>query len=117
MAAFIGHNPYEGFPEVCAETSSGDCPWIVEWENLGWPSTQHWTERNECDDPGEMPAMHFDGDSANGDPLPCEDYAGCAPSYPVRLCLYDWVNDNIGPHAFPTNWGAKAVIDFFLALP
>jgi poly(3-hydroxybutyrate) depolymerase len=117
VAAFIGHNPYEGDPELCAQMDGGECPWVVEWESTGWQTTLFWTEQNECDDPGEMPTTHFDGNGETGDPLPCRDYSGCDPSYPVRLCLYDHTNQWDGPHAMPSQWGARAAIDFFLALP
>jgi hypothetical protein len=35
----------------------------------------------------------------------------------VTLCLYDYSNQWDGPHAFPVEWAANAVTDFFLALP
>jgi polyhydroxybutyrate depolymerase len=117
VAAFIGHNPKEGDPDECAKLSEGKCPWIVDWETLGWPTVQYWTRQDSCGDIGAMPTAAFDGNSTTGDPLPCKSFAGCDANYPVTLCLYDYSNENIGPHAFPTPWGAKAVTDFFLGLP
>jgi poly(3-hydroxybutyrate) depolymerase len=116
VAAFVGHNPKEGDATECAKLSEGKCPWIVDWETLGWPTVQYWTQQDSCGDIGAMPTAAFDGNSATGEPLPCKSFAGCDASYPVTLCLYDYSNENIGPHAFPTPWGAKAVTDFFLGL-
>ncbi len=118
VAAFIGHNPKEGEASECAKMSGGQCPWIVDWETLGWPSTQYWTKTDSCADIGAMPtAVLNGGNSTTGSPLPCKAFAGCDASYPVTLCLYDYADQWDGPHAFPAQWGAKAVTDFFLALP
>jgi poly(3-hydroxybutyrate) depolymerase len=117
VAAFVGHNPREGDPDECAKLSGGKCPWIVDWETLGWPTVEYWTSEDSCGDIGAMPTAAFDGNSTTGDPLPCKSFAGCDANDPVMLCLYDYSNQNIGPHAFPTQWGAKAVTDFFLGLP
>jgi len=64
-----------------------------------------------------MPTAAFAGDSTTGNPLPCKAYAGCNANYPVTLCLQTYNDKWDGPHAFPVQWGAKAVTDFFLALP
>jgi polyhydroxybutyrate depolymerase len=117
VAAFIGHNPKEGDPAECAKMSGGTCPWTVKWADSGWPTTQFWTKKDSCNDPGAMPTAVFAGNSTTGNPLPCQAYAGCDPNYPVTLCLYDYWDQWDGPHAFPVQWGAKAVTDFFLALP
>ena len=117
VATFVGHNPKEGDPDECAKLSGGKCPWVVDWETLGWPTVQHWTSKDSCGDIGAMPTAALEGNSTTGDPPPCKSFTGCPADYPVRLCLYDYANQNIGPHAFPTPWGAKAVTDFFLGLP
>jgi poly(3-hydroxybutyrate) depolymerase len=117
VAAFIGHNPKEGDPTECAKFDGGVCPWVVKWATTGWPTTQFWSKKNGCTPLDAMPAEAFPGDSKTGDSLPCQALAGCDPSYPVTLCLYDYSDQWDGPHAFPVGWGAKAVTDFFLALP
>jgi poly(3-hydroxybutyrate) depolymerase len=117
VAAFIGHNPKEGDAAECAKLSSGSCPWVLLWANTGWPTTQFWTKKDGCADPGSMPTAAFEGNSSTGNPLPCKSFAGCDANYPVTLCLYDYWDQWDGPHAFPSPWGAKAVTDFFLALP
>lgn len=109
VAAFIGHNPYE------CETASDSCPWAVPWATTGWPTTQFWTKKNGCDDPGAMPTAPYEGDYQTGNPLPCKSLAGCDPNYPVTLCLYDYSVSGVGPHAYPP-WITKAMIDFWLAL-
>jgi polyhydroxybutyrate depolymerase len=101
VAAFIGHNPND--------TSA--------WADMGWPTVQFWTKRNGCDDPGAMPTAPYPGDGMTGNPLPCRAFAGCDPNYPVMLCLYEYSDQWDGNAAFPIQWGAKAVTDFFLALP
>jgi poly(3-hydroxybutyrate) depolymerase len=117
VAAFIGHNPKEGDPTECAKFDGGVCPWVVKWATTGWPTTQFWIKKNGCTPPDAMPTEAFPGDSKTGNPLPCQTLAGCDPSYPLTLCLYDYSSQWDGPHAFPVEWGAKAVTDFFLALP
>lgn len=117
VAAFIGHNPKEGDASECAKMSEGKCPWVVPWDTMGWPTTQFWFKKNGCGEPGPMPTAAFDGNSTTGNPLPCKLQEGCDSNYPVMLCLYDYSDQWDGPHAFPTQWGAKAVADFFLALP
>jgi poly(3-hydroxybutyrate) depolymerase len=105
VAAFIGHNPYE----LSAATDS--CPWAVPWATTGWPSLKFWCKNNGCNDPGEMPTAPFSGTP------PCSTYTGCDPNYSVVLCLYDYSDKWDCQHAFPTPWGAKAAVDFFLSLP
>lgn len=117
VAAFIGHNPNEGDTTECAQVSGGQCPWILLWADTGWPSTQYWTKKNGCGDPGAMPTVPFAGDGETGNPLPCQSFSGCSEKYPVTLCLYDYWDRVDGPHALPIQWGAKAAMDFFLALP
>ncbi|MBN1609056.1 MAG: hypothetical protein JW940_20680 [Polyangiaceae bacterium] len=102
VAAFIGWNPYET---------------VVAWSTFGWPTTQFWTNRNGCSDPGVMPTAPYPGDGTAGDPLPCQAFAGCDPNYPVSLCLYDYSDRLDGNDAFPLQWGGRAATDFFLALP
>lgn len=117
VAAMVVHNPKEGNASECSKMSGGKCPWIVDWETLGWPSVQYWTSTDSCGDIGPMPTTAFEGNSTTGSPLPCKSYSGCDPDYPVTLCLEDYADQWDGPHAFPVRWGAKAVADFFLALP
>lgn len=117
VAAFIVHNPKEGDATECGKMSGGTCPWVVEWNQYGWPTTQYWTEHDGCDAIGEMPTAAFAGDSTTGSPLPCKSYPGCSAGYPVTLCLESYTDQWDGPHAFPVQWGAKAVTDFFLTLP
>ncbi len=117
VAAFIGHNPKEGDAAECAKMSGGTCPWVVKWNDSGWPTTQFWTKKDGCGDPGAMPTAAFEGNSTTGSPLPCKAYAGCDANYPVTLCLYDYWDQWDGPHAFPLQWAGKTVTDFFLALP
>jgi poly(3-hydroxybutyrate) depolymerase len=117
VAAFIGHNPKEGDTAECANVSGGDCPWTLLWADTGWPTTQYWTKKNGCGDPGAMPTTPFAGDAETGNPLPCQSFSGCSDKYPVTLCLYDYWDRVDGPHALPIQWGAKAATDFFLALP
>jgi polyhydroxybutyrate depolymerase len=99
VAAFIVHNPNDS------------------WAGTGWPTTQFWTKQNGCNDPGAMPTAAFPGNSTTGNPLPCQAYAGCDPNYPVTLCLHSYSDQWDGDHAFAVQWGARAVTDFFLALP
>jgi poly(3-hydroxybutyrate) depolymerase len=117
LAAFIGHNPNEGDAAECAQVTGGFCPWTLLWADTGWPTTQYWTKKDGCADPGAMPTAPFAGDGETGNPPPCKSFSGCDGKYPVTLCLYDYSDRVDGPHAFPTPWGAKAVTDFFLALP
>jgi poly(3-hydroxybutyrate) depolymerase len=117
VAAFIGHNPKEGDPVECGNVSGGSCPWILLWAETGWPTTQYWTNQDGCVDPGAMPTEPFAGDGTTGNPPPCTSFVGCHSSYPVTLCLYDYWNQALGPHAFPVQWGARVMTDFFLALP
>jgi len=121
VAAFIGHNPKEGDATECAQTQSGKCDWVVDWATSGWPTTQYWTKADGCSDIGAMPTAAFCSDPPStpvADPTTCcKAYSGCDSNYPVTLCLYDHYDQWDGPHAFPTSWGAKAVTDFFLALP
>jgi hypothetical protein len=42
---------------------------------------------------------------------------GCDPLSPVTLCLYDYATMYAGPHAWPTPWMARAIMDAFLRLP
>ena len=109
VAAYIVHNPKEGDATECAK--AGGCQYIVDWPTLGWPSVQYWTNIDGCGNIGAMPTAAFSGSP------PCQAYAGCDSNYPVTLCLYDYSDQYDGPHAFPVQWGAKAVTDFFLALP
>ena len=102
MAAFLGHNPNE--------------TWVA-WPTYGWPSTQFWLQQNGCSDPGAMPTAPYPGDGTTGNPLPCQPFAGCDPNYPVTLCLYDYSDPWDGTNAFPAQWGGRAPMDFFLALP
>jgi polyhydroxybutyrate depolymerase len=119
VAAFIGHNPKEGDATECAY--AGGCAWVVQWADTGWPSTQFWTNKNGCGSAGTMPTTPYCSDpptSPVADPTTCcKTYSGCSSGYPVTLCLYDHYDQYDGPHAFPESWGAKAVTDFFLALP
>ena len=101
VAAFIGHNPKEGDAAECAKLSGGTCPWVVLWADSGWPTTQFWTTKNGCDDPGPMPTAAFAGNSTTGDPLPCQSFAGCDPNYPVTLCPCDYADPWNGPHVYP----------------
>ena len=117
VAAFIGHNPKEGDATECAQVPGGQCPWILPWADTGWPTTQYWTKKNGCGDPGTMPTAPFAGDAETGNPLPCQTFLGCNRAYPVTLCLYDYWDRVDGPHALPIQWGTKAATDFFLALP
>lgn len=117
VAAFIGHNPNEGDAAECAQVTGGFCPWTLLWADTGWPTTQYWTKKNGCGDPGAMPTVPFAGDGETGNPAPCKSFSGCDSQHPVTLCLYDYSDHVDGPHAFPTPWGAKAATDFFLALP
>lgn len=117
VAAFIGHNPKEGDPDECAKVSSGTCPWIVSWPDYGWPTTQFWSSKSACQGLGSMPTEAFPGNGTTGDPLPCQAIAGCDARYPVTLCLYDYSDQWVGPHAFPNRWAARAAADFFLGLP
>ncbi len=105
-AVLIGHNPAE-----CATASPPECPFAVPWAETGWLSAQFWAERNGCDDPGPMPDAPYDGDP------PCRALAGCDPRSPVTLCLYDYENMFAGPHAWPTPWMARTIVDAFLHLP
>jgi poly(3-hydroxybutyrate) depolymerase len=116
VAAFIGHNPKEGDPVECAQVSGGSCPWTLLWAETGWPTTQYWTQQDGCADPGAMPTVPLAGDGTTGAPPPCTSFVGCDGNYPVTLCLYDYWNQSIGPHAFPVQWGARLMTDFFLAL-
>jgi poly(3-hydroxybutyrate) depolymerase len=121
VAAFVGHNPKEGDATECAQTQSGKCDWVVDWATMGWPTVQFWTKQDGCGDIGAMPTDPFCSDpptSPVADPTTCcKTYSGCSSAYPVTLCLYDHYDRYSGPHAFPVSWGAKAVTDFFLALP
>lgn len=117
VAAFIVHNPRDGDPEECADLPDEGCFEVARWADTGWPTTKFWTMRNGCDALGSMPTEAFPGNSTTGDPLPCRSYSGCDAAYPVTLCLEAYSDDWEGPHAFPVEWGAKAVTDFFLALP
>ncbi|MBN1610755.1 MAG: hypothetical protein JW940_29260, partial [Polyangiaceae bacterium] len=92
------------------------CPWILLWAETGWPTTQYWTKQDGCADPGAMPTVPLAGDGTTGAPPPCTSFEGCDGNYPVTLCLYDYWNQSIGPHAFPVQWGARLMTDFFLAL-
>ena len=102
LAAFIGHNPNDTF---------------VDWATMGWPAVQFWTNQDGCNDPGAMPTTPYPGDGTTGNPLPCQPIAGCDPTYPVTLCLYDYSNQWDGNDAFPLQWGGRAAMDFFMALP
>jgi polyhydroxybutyrate depolymerase len=104
-AVMIGHNPNE-----CAEASPPDCPYAVPWAETGWPSAQFWAARNGCEDPGPMPTEPYDGDP------PCRTLTGCDPHAPVTLCLYDYETMLVGPHAWPTPWMSRAIMDAFLRL-
>ena len=105
-AVLIGHNPAE-----CATVSPPKCPFAVPWADTGWISTQFWAERNGCDDPGAMPTAPYKGEP------PCRALAGCDPDAPVTLCLYDYESMFAGPHAWPTPWMARMIVDSFLRLP
>jgi poly(3-hydroxybutyrate) depolymerase len=117
VAAIVLHNPKEGDPTECAKMSGGSCPWVVLWSDSGWPTVQYWTSKNNCSAIGGMPTTAFAGNSTTGNPLPCKAYTGCDANYPVTLCLYDYSDQWDGPHAFPVQWGGKAITDFFLGLP
>jgi poly(3-hydroxybutyrate) depolymerase len=117
VAAFIGHDPNEGDPAQCGRVTGGSCPWSFLWADTGWPTTQYWTKQNGCPGTAAMPTVAFAGDGTTGSPLPCQPMSGCSRSYPVSLCLYDYWNQEDGPHAFPVQWGARAATDFFLSLP
>ncbi len=105
VAAFVGHNPYE----LTAATDS--CKYAVPWKSTGWPTLKYWCTINGCNDPSPMPTSPFSGSP------PCSIYAGCDPAYPVVLCFYDYTDKWDCQHAFPTPWGAKAAVDFFMSLP
>jgi polyhydroxybutyrate depolymerase len=117
VAAIIGHDPNEGDAAECGRVSSGSCPWTLLWAETGWPTTRYWMKQNGCSDPGPMPTAPYAGNGTTGNPLPCQSLAGCGGAYPVTLCLYEYWNQEDGPHAFPTPWAARAATDFFLALP
>lgn len=117
VAAFIGHDPYEGDIAQCGRVTGGSCPWSFLWADTGWPTTLFWTNENGCSGAGTMPTAPFAGDGTTGAPLPCKSMSGCSRGYPVTLCLYDYWNQEDGPHAFPVQWGAGAAADFFLSLP
>jgi poly(3-hydroxybutyrate) depolymerase len=117
VAAFIGHDPNEGDSAQCGRVTGGSCPWSFLWADTGWPTTQSWTKQNGCSVAGTMATAPFAGDGTTGSPLPCQAVSGCSRSYPVTLCLYDYWNQEDGPHAFPVQWGARSAIDFFLSLP
>lgn len=102
MAAIIVHNPADP---------------VVSWSDRMWPTTEFWTKNAGCDPIGAMPTSAFSGNSTTGNPLPCKSYPGCSPGNPVTLCLHGYSDQWDQNHAFPVQWGAKAVTDFFLALP
>jgi poly(3-hydroxybutyrate) depolymerase len=105
VATFVGHNPYE------LTTATDSCQYAVPWKSTGWPTLKYWCKTNGCNDPSPMPTEPFSGTP------PCSTYAGCDPNYPVVLCFYNYTDKWDCQHAFPTPWGAKAAVDFFLNLP
>jgi polyhydroxybutyrate depolymerase len=105
-AVVVGHNPAE-----CAVETPGKCQFAVPWAETGWLSAKFWAARNGCDDPKPMPESAYSGDP------PCRALSGCDPRAPVSLCLYDYENWFAGPHAWPTPWLARTIMDAFLRLP
>lgn len=101
MAAFVVHNTDD---------------YLVKWSDTGWLTTKYWTSENGCDPIGAMPRSAYPGNSTTGDPLPCKAFPGCGSDFPVTLCLHSYSDMYDKTHAFPVQWGAKAMADFFLAL-
>jgi hypothetical protein len=83
----------------------------VPWAETGWLSAKFWAKQNGCDDPGPMPDAAYAGEP------PCRALTGCAERSPVTLCLFDYQTMFAGPHAWPTPWMARLIVDTFLRLP
>ena len=118
VGPFAGGGPSKNCPKpMAAFVVHNTADYLVKWSDTGWLTTKYWTSKSGCDPIGAMPTSAYAENSTTGAPLPCKAFSGCDSDFPVTLCLHSYSDEYDKTHAFPVRWGAKAMTDFFLALP